>query len=70
MAWERFTSTLSKRDREILDLKAKGFTDKEIAEKVGYKTHSAVVKRMQKIASLLEDFSREDYREYQKTFKE
>ena len=70
MAWERFTSTLSKRDREILDLKAKGFTDKEIAEKVGYKTHSAVVKRIQKIASLLEDFSREDYREYQKTFKE
>ena len=66
MAWERFTPTLSERDREILNLKAEGSTDHEIAEKVSYKTHSAVVKRIQKIAFLLEDFSKEDYRGYQK----
>ena len=40
-----FMETLSERDREILNLKMQGMTDQKIAEKVGFKNHSAVVKR-------------------------
>lgn len=45
-----FMETLSERDREILKLKMQGMTDQEIAEKVGFKNHSAVVKRRKQIA--------------------
>ena len=45
------------------------YTDQEIADKVGYKTHSAVVKRIKKIAQLLEDYSKEEHKEYCKTFE-
>ena len=43
---EDFFSTLSETDREILNLHEKGFNQKEIAQRLGYKTHSAVSKRM------------------------
>lgn len=43
---EDFFSTLSETDREILNLYEKGFNQKEIAQRLGYKTHSAVSKRM------------------------
>lgn len=43
---EDFFSTLSETDREILNLYEKGFSQKEIAQRLGYKTHSAVSKRM------------------------
>ncbi|MCR5213255.1 MAG: DUF5680 domain-containing protein [Eubacterium sp.] len=36
---------------------------------VGYKTHSAIVKRIKKIAQLLEDYSKEEHKEYCKTFE-
>jgi len=42
----RFKSTLSKRDMEILELRAEGHTYEEIARRLGYKTHSGVLKRM------------------------
>ena len=45
-----FMETLSERDREILKLKMQGMTDQKIAEKVGFKNHSAVVKRRKQIA--------------------
>ena len=45
-----FMETLSERDREILNLKMQGMTDQKIAEKVGFKNHSAVVKRRKQIA--------------------
>lgn len=45
-----FMGTLSERDREILNLKMQGMTDQKIAEKVGFKNHSAVVKRRKQIA--------------------
>lgn len=45
-----FMETLSERDREILNLKMQGMTDQKIAEKVGFKSHSAVVKRRKQIA--------------------
>ena len=42
--------SLSERDREFLYLKMQGMTDQKIAEKVGFKNHSAVVKRRKQIA--------------------
>lgn len=59
-----FTSTFSERDRNILRMKMEGYTAKEIAEAVGYKTHSAVVKRISQIADRYEDFASEEYRKY------
>ena len=44
-----FKSKLSKRDVEILELRLKGFTYEIIADKLGYKNHSGVIKRMQAI---------------------
>ena len=41
-----------------------GYTEQEIADKVGYKTASAVHKRIAKIADAYEDFVTEEYGKY------
>jgi len=46
---QKFKSRLSKRDMEILELRIIGFTYEQIADKLGYKNHSGVIKRMQAI---------------------
>nr|WP_326185679.1 hypothetical protein [uncultured Oscillibacter sp.] len=46
---QRFKATLSQKDMEILELRVEGYTYEEIADELGYKTHSAVVKRMEAI---------------------
>ncbi len=46
---QRFKGTLSEKDMAILELRAVGYGYQEIADKLGYKTHSAVVKRMEAI---------------------
>lgn len=46
---QRFKATLSDKDMEILELRVEGYTFEEIASRLGYKTHSAVVKRMETI---------------------
>ena len=46
---QRFKATLSPKDMAILELRAEGYGYQEIANKLGYKTHSAVVKRMEAI---------------------
>jgi len=46
---QKFKQRLSERDREILELREVGFTFEEIAERLEYKSHSGVVKRMQAI---------------------
>ena len=43
---EEFAKNLNNTDREIYYLSEKGITQKEIAKRLGYKTHSAVSKRM------------------------
>ena len=53
---EDFFSTLSETDREILNLYEKGFNQKEIAQRLGYKTHSAISKRMKTL--------NKDFKEY------
>lgn len=43
---DEFAKTLISTDKEIYYLSEKGITQKEIAKRLGYKTHSAVIKRM------------------------
>ena len=43
---DEFAKTLNSTDKEIYYLSEKGITQKEIATRLGYKTHSAVSKRM------------------------
>ncbi len=64
---KQFVSSLSEKDQRILDLKEKGYTDGEIAAQVEYQTHSAVVKRLQKISVLFDQYVKEAYTEYQET---
>ena len=45
----RFKAGLSARDMEILELRLAGFTHEQIADRLGYKNHSGVVKRVQAI---------------------
>jgi len=54
--FEAFAATLSERDKQILQLKASGFTLKEIADKVGYQNHSAVSKRIHIISGKFAEY--------------
>ena len=54
--FEAFTTILSERDQQILQLKADGFTLKEIAAKVGYQNHSAVSKRIHHISEKYSEY--------------
>ena len=47
--WEWFMKSLAPAEREIIELRLQGKTQKEIAEIMDYKTHSAVQKRLVKI---------------------
>ena len=57
---------ITDKHREILKLRMEGHTEQEIADKVGYKTASAVHKRIAKIASAYEDFVTAEYGKYLK----
>ena len=63
-----FAARLSGRDKKILEMKMEGHTAQEIAEAVGYQTHSAVLKRIRHIADCYEDFISEEYQKYLETF--
>ena len=56
--------SITEKDREILKLRLDGFTEQEIADKVGYKTASAVHKRIAKIADAYEDYVTTEYQKY------
>ena len=53
---ERFLASLSEKDRQIVQLRQEGFTYGEIAQRLGYKNHSGVIKRLEAI--------RKKYRQY------
>jgi len=46
---QRFKALLSTKDIKILELRMEGFTYEEIADKLGYKNHSGVIKRIRAI---------------------
>jgi hypothetical protein len=49
---QKFKARLPDKDMEILELRDEGFTYEEIADKLGYKNHSGVIKRMQAIKNM------------------
>ena len=57
---ERFMAALPEKDRQILELRVEGYTYQEIADKVGYKTHSAVKKRIDKIGRKFQEQTNTD----------
>lgn len=54
---DSFKETLDSKDREIFVLIGEGLTQKQIAEKLGYKTHSAVSKRWNTIKESFKVFA-------------
>lgn len=58
---ERFMGTLSKTDRQILYLRMQKRPFAEIAQRLGFKTHSAVLKRVRKIGKAYERYMGEDF---------
>lgn len=54
---EDFLEELNKKDRKILELRHLGYTYSEIAGKLGFKTHSAVQKRIQSIGRSFEAYT-------------
>ena len=56
----QFKATLSEKDMAILEMRMQGYTLEEIAEKLGYKNHSGVLKRIRKIGQAYEVFTGED----------
>ena len=57
---ERFMQRLSETDRQILNLRMQKRPFAEIAQRLGFKTHSAVLKRIRKIGKAYERFIGED----------
>jgi hypothetical protein len=53
---ERFKALLSPKDKEIITLRAHGHTYEKIAEMLGYKNHSGVLKRLRAIREIFEEF--------------
>ena len=58
---DQFKATLSEKDMQILEMRMNGDTLEEIAEKLGYKNHSGVLKRIRKIGQAYEDYAGVDY---------
>ena len=58
---DEFKSSLNEKDMAILQMRMEGNTLEEIAEKLGYKNHSGVLKRIRKIGLAYEKFTGEDY---------
>ena len=57
----QFMRTLSETDRQILYLRMQKRPFAEIAQRLGFKTHSAVLKRVRKIGKAYERYVGEDY---------
>ena len=57
---ESFLSNLAEKDRQILQLRLEGRTLVEIAERLGYKNHSGVLKRIRKIGKSYQRYANVD----------
>ena len=58
---DQFKATLSEKDMRILEMRMSGDTLEKIAEKLGYKNHSGVLKRIRKIGQAYEAYTGVDY---------
>ena len=61
IAVNEFLDTLSETDRKILTMRMDDVTLEKIAEELGFKTHSAVHKRIRKIGLAYGKFTGEDF---------
>ena len=61
---KQFKDKLTEQDRKILQLRYEGYSLKEIAEKTGFKSPSAVSKRIEKLAGAYEDFVSGEYSDF------
>ena len=53
---EDYWNTLDDTEKKIYRLREKGYTHAEIAERLGYKTHSAVTKRLKAMFEKYNEF--------------
>ena len=58
---DAFKATLSEKDMQILEMRMNGHTLEEIAEKLGYKNHSGVLKQIRRIGQAYEAYTGVDY---------
>lgn len=57
---QQFLRTLTVKDRQMLTLRMEGLTHQEIADRLGYRNHSGVLKRIRKIGEQYENFTGTD----------
>lgn len=57
---KRFLATLSDKDRQIVQLRQEGYTYVEVADKLGYKNHSGVIKRIEVVKKKLKEYKGRD----------
>ena len=60
-AVEAFYATLTEEDRTILQMRIDGYTQQQIADKLGFKTTGAISKRIAKLGAKYEEFVRSQY---------
>ena len=58
---DEFLSTLSDKDKQMLQMRMGGRTLEDIADELGYKNHSGVLKRIRKIGQAYEKYAGVDY---------
>ncbi len=57
--FDQFKNTLFKKDKEIVELLERGFTQEQIAEALGYANHSGISKKLKTIARKYLDYTDE-----------
>ncbi|MFR9542787.1 MAG: hypothetical protein SNH27_12110 [Rikenellaceae bacterium] len=60
LAQQTFWHDISEEEQRLLQLRMRGLSQKEIAAELGYKTHSAVGKKLQKLKDKFYNISKED----------
>ena len=63
-AVDSFFANLSPEDQTILRMRMEGFTQQQIADKLGFKTTGAISKRIAKIAAGYEAFAHGQYNDF------
>ena len=59
LIWNAYYQVLDNVEREILELRVKKFTNEDIAKQLGYKTQSAITKRLAKMRKKFDELIKE-----------
>ena len=63
-AVDSFCASLTEEDRTILQMRVEGYTQQQIADKLGFKTTGAVSKRLTKLGARFEEFVQNQYGDF------